>query len=108
MNTLLAHSRLNIRLIALGAFFTAIAASHAADATGRVDLIRVPGASRLMQAQRSANGTIHLVYDAYDGPRYVQSDDGGATFSAPLALVDRAARKPGLEYITWDLAVGPD
>ena len=108
MNTLRTRFLLPGTVIALGAFFAALAASQAADATGRVDLIRVPGASRIMQAQRGANGTIHLLFDADDGPRYVKSDDAGATFSAPLAVVDKATRKPGLQFITWDLAVGGD
>ncbi len=54
------------------------------------------------------NGAIHLLLDAPDGPQYVKSPDAGATFNAPIAVVDTASQKPGLKFNGWDLAVGPD
>ncbi|HSI11311.1 MAG TPA: hypothetical protein VK961_04675 [Chthoniobacter sp.] len=82
--------------------------SQAADSQERVQVVRIPGASNLMKAQVGADGAIHVVYDAAGGPWYVKSTDGGKTFSAPLVLVDPASRKPGLEFITWDLVVAAD
>jgi hypothetical protein len=71
-------------------------------------VIRIPGASRIVKAQTGADGTIHLLFDATDGPFYAYSRDGGQTFSAAMAVVDAAARKPGLKFSGWDLAVGQD
>jgi len=85
--------------------FLALGVSHAAE---RVEVVKIPGASNVMKAQRGADGAIHVAFDAAGGPQYVKSTDGGKTFSAPLALVDQASRKPGLEFITWDLAVSTD
>jgi hypothetical protein len=82
--------------------------SQAGEATGRVSTVRVPATSKIMKAQRGADGTIHLLFEAADGPKYVKSGDGGATFSAPLAVVDPASLKPGLKFSTWDLAAGKD
>lgn len=95
-------------LAALATLFLASNVNHAAGGAERVQVVRIPGASNVMKAQRGADGAIHVVFDAADGPRYVKSTDGGKTFSAPLALVDAASRKPGLEFITWDMAVGAD
>jgi hypothetical protein len=62
----------------------------------------------VFKAQSGADGTIHLLFDAADGPQYVKSEDGGLTFSAPIAIVDAAARKPGLKFSAADLAVARD
>jgi hypothetical protein len=105
MNILPAFSRSWMRASAmLCSVFLALGVSRAE----RVEVVNIPGASNVMKAQRGSDGTIHVVFDATGGPQYVKSTDGGKTFSAPLALVDQASRKPGLEFITWDLAVGPD
>ena len=82
--------------------------SPAAEPAGRVSVIRVPGVTNAVKAQCGADGTIHLLFGAEDGPRYVRSQDGGITFSPPMTVVDAAARKPGLKFSAEDLAVGPD
>jgi hypothetical protein len=51
---------------------------------------------------------MHVLCHAPDGPYYVRSTDGGASFSQPLAVVDRQAQRPGLEFTVWDMAVGQD
>jgi len=86
----------------------AVLASYADEATNRVSTIRAPAAGKMVKAQRGADGTIHLLFDTADGPQYVNSQDGGLTFSAPIAVVDAAAQKPGLKFSAWDLAVGKD
>ncbi len=68
----------------------------------------MPAVSKVVKAQRGADGTIHLLFDADDGPRYASSRDGGATFSPPIAVVDAATQKPGLKFSGADLAVGQD
>lgn len=81
---------------------------EASDVTKRVSVSRVPGAGSVVKAQAGADGTIDLLLDSDDGPQYVKSKDGGATFSAPIPVVDAASQKPGLQFSVWDLAVGKD
>lgn len=100
--------RSTFSLVCAGVLVLLTSPSEAANAEGRVVVTRVPGASNVMKAQHGADGAIHVIFDATSGPQYVKSTDGGKSFSAPLPLVDAASRKPGLEFITWDLAVGPD
>ena len=71
----------------------------------KVTTASVPMGGQAMVAKTDAWGTIHLVFDTTDGPHYVSSSDNGQTFSTPIALVDSASKKPGLEFITWDMAV---
>lgn len=83
-------------------------ASYAAEPSERASVVRVPGASKVFKAQADKNGAIHLIFDSDDGPQYIQSRDSGATFGAPITVVDAASQKPGLKFNAWDLAVGPD
>ena len=77
-------------------------------AVPKVTTVPVPAGGKAMAAKTDAQGTIHLVFDTFDGPQYATSKDNGKTLTKPMALVDRASRKPGLEFITWDLAVSSD
>jgi hypothetical protein len=95
-----------IRLIALNLSLAGMLMIHAGEVTNRVNTIRVPGASKVLKAERGVDGTIHLLLDAAAGPEYVNSKDGGLTFSKPIPLVDAAARKPGLEFRGEGIAVG--
>jgi hypothetical protein len=96
------------RLTTLGVLFVWTLAMPAAETSDRVSVIRVAGAAKVFKAQRGTDGTIHLLFDADDGPQYLRSQDDGATFSAPIPVLDGAARKPGLKFSAWDLAVGKD
>ena len=100
--------RLTLRngLIALSAF--SMLAAGAGEVSNRVSTIRVPDASRVFKAQSGADGAIHLLFDGDDGPFYIKSQDDGRTFSTPVAIVDAAAKKPGLKFSAWDFAVGKD
>ena len=93
-------------LAALGFSFAATFTSPAGERTDRVTPISVPTAGQAVKAQLGADGTIHLLLDSAGGPLYVRSQDAGATFSAPIAVVDAASQKPGLEFHVEDLAVG--
>lgn len=75
---------------------------------GRVQIRRIPGVAKIMKAQLGADGSVHLLFDAEDGPRYVCSRDSGVHFSQSIPIVDAASRKPGLEFQGEDLAVAPD
>jgi hypothetical protein len=79
---------------------------HASGLAGRVSVIRVPVAGQAVKAMVGADGTIHLLLDSIQGPRYVKSQDGGRTFSEPMAIVDAASQKPGLKFDAADLAIG--
>src|SRR5262245_36203841 len=96
------------RLAVLCLVFAAVVSTPASEATNRVSVIHVSAAGRVVKAQLGADGTIHLLVDAADGPQYVESTNGGATFSAPMAIVDAASRKPGLEFSGADIAIGKD
>ena len=85
-----------------------VLAGRASEAGSRVKTIRAPGVSKVVKAQIASDGTIHLLFDADDGPRYAKSTDGGATFSAPVTIVDAAAQKPALMFQGEDIAVGKE
>lgn len=108
MNTYSLNLRFRTGWYALGIYFVVVLLAYAADTTERVMVVKVPGAANVMKAERGVDGTIHLLFDERGEPRYVKSTDGGATFSAPIPVVDEAARKAGLEFLTWDLAVSQD
>ena len=93
-------------LIAVSGLF--VRATAAEELANRVRTIRVSGVAKVVKAQRGADGTIHLLFDAEGGASYASSRDGGATFSPPIAIVDAAAQKPGLKFSGADLAVGQD
>lgn len=89
-------------------FIVSILPARAAEDASRVNTVRVPGALKVIKACSGADGAIHVVGESDAGPQYVISRDGGVTFSAPLAMVDSAVRKPGVKFTVWDLAVGKD
>ena len=96
------------RVIAPGLLLLSILAAHAADNADRVSTVRLPGGLKPIKAQAGADGAIHVLAESNAGPQHVMSRDGGVTFTAPLAVVDAAARRPQLEFSVWDLAVGRD
>jgi len=70
-----------------------------------VTTITVPSRGHTMSAKIDATGVIHLIVDTPDGPQYLRTRDNGKTFCKPIPLLDQSTRKPGLEFITWDMAV---
>jgi hypothetical protein len=76
------------------------------DAVNGVVVIPVPEGGKPVVARADAEGTIHLLYNSADGPKYVKSSNNGKTFEAPISVVDEGSRKPGLEFAGWDMAVG--
>src|SRR6266516_6593483 len=102
------HRNLLVSFALLSLSFTGFVAAQASERANRVNVIRVPGDAKVVKAQLGAEGTIHLLLDAEDGPRYLKSTDGGVSFSAPMTIVDGASQKPGLKFQGEDLAVGRD
>lgn len=79
---------------------------HGSDqASAKVVTVATPAGGQAMAAKVDVKGTIHLVFDSKEGPQYCSSTDGGKPLGKAVPLVDRASRKPGLEFITWDMAV---
>jgi len=95
-----------LALLVLGALAVDRTTSHAGEPATRVKTVRVPGADKVVRAARGADGTVNVLFDSSDGPKYAASTDGGATFGAPIAIVDAASAKPGLVYSGEDLVVG--
>src|SRR5205823_7613254 len=102
------HRSLLVSFALLSLSFMAVVAAQASERVNRVNVIRVPGDAKVVKAQLGADGTIHLLLDAEDGPRYMKSTDGGVSFSAPMTIVDGASQKPGVKFQGEDLAVGRD
>ena len=102
------HRSLLVSFALLSLSFMAVVAAQASERVNRVNVIRVPGDAKVVKAQLGADGTLHLLLDAEDGPRYTKSTDGGVSFSAPMTIVDGASQKPGLKFQGEDLAVGTD
>jgi hypothetical protein len=82
--------------------------ASASEEAPRVKTIRPNIEGQIIKAQVDSKGTIHLLLQGADGPQYAKSQDDGKTFSAPVSIVDGAARKPGLEFQGEDMAIGKD
>jgi hypothetical protein len=90
----------------LGSMFILTPDSDAADGTREVTTIAVPGGGRPVVAKADKEGTIHLLFDSQDGPKYAKSSDGGLTFGPSISVVVEGSRTEGLEYSAWDMAIG--
>jgi hypothetical protein len=81
-------------------------AALAGDPAGKVVTVAVPDGGRPVVARTVEDGTVHLLFDSEDGPKYARSGDGGMTLSAAIPVVGGSSRAAGLEYSAWDMAVG--
>jgi hypothetical protein len=93
-------------LAVLSIWFFSAPPANAED--GDVTTVQVPGRGRPVVARADAQGTIHLLSDSEDGPKYVKSSDGGRTFDSAIPVVGQGQQKAGLEYSAWDMAIGKD
>lgn len=73
---------------------------------GNLALVLVPNGGQAVAADITEGGTIHLLYNSGDIPYYVKSSDAGTSFSSPIAVVDKASRKPGLVFSGMSMAMG--
>src|SRR6266852_9457181 len=87
LETMSTISRLTFLFGFIGLLMGAVFICHASGLAGRVSVIRVPVAGQAVKAMVGADGTIHLLLDSTQGPRYVKSQDSGRTFSEPMAIV---------------------
>lgn len=76
------------------------------DAIDSVTTVAVPEGGSPAAARTDAEGTLHLLYNSADGPKYAKSSNNGKTFEPAIPVVDEASRKPGLVFESWDMAVG--
>jgi hypothetical protein len=81
-------------------------AAQADDAAGKVTTIAARPGLKPVVARIDNAGTIHLLCDSQDGPKYAKSSDGGMAFSDAIPVVSRSAEPAGLEYSAWDMALG--
>ena len=72
----------------------------------RVQIVRLPQGGEAAEAQITRDGVIHVLYHEGGIPYYVRSADHGVHFSAPLAVVNRQSRRPGLVFTVMGMAVG--
>src|SRR5438093_5351862 len=82
--------------------FAFVCNNEASPPANRVSAFRIPSAKQVIKAQAGADGTIHVLFDRPDGPYYTKSNDDGATFSPPSAVVDTTSQKPGLKFSAAD------
>jgi hypothetical protein len=81
-------------------------AAGADDRASKVTTVPVPAVGGPVIAKTDSVGTVHLLCDSQDGPKYARSTDGGVTFSAAIPVVSGGSQTAGLEYAAWDMAVG--
>jgi hypothetical protein len=93
-------------LVTLGVLLLSLSRAHAEDKANQVTITPVPDRGHPLVARADAEGTIHLLYGTADGPQYVKSTDKGKTFRPAIPVVDKASRKPGLEFQFEDMVVG--
>jgi hypothetical protein len=90
----------------LSTLFFCLPAANADGEIARVSTVPVPDRGRPVVARTDTGGTIHLLYDSVDGPKYARSTDGGASFSPAIPVVVGGRQETGLEYSAWDMALG--
>ncbi len=93
----------------LSTIVLALPATNADDQSSRVTTIPVPDHGQPAAAKTDAEGTIHLLFNTQDGPRYATSRDHGKSFSDAMpVVVDRDALKvdPRVKFEGCDMALG--
>jgi hypothetical protein len=93
-------------LVLSGAFSVPLAGSTVTGKMQPVSIVHVPQGGEPVAAQNGPDGSIHLLYNLGDIPYYVKSADAGATFTNPVPVVNQEARKQGLTFEGWSMAVG--
>jgi hypothetical protein len=89
------------------AVLVSLAGAKPGGAADKARCVPVPDGGQPVVAKTDAQGTIHLLFNSVDGPRYTKSTDHGRTFSVAIPVVERASHTPGLKFSAWDMAVGP-
>ncbi len=80
--------------------------TNAYDGASDVTTVAVSDGGKPVVAKTDEGGTVHLLYDSDEGPKYAKSSDGGLRFGPPISVVGKAPGIKGLEYSAWDMAVG--
>jgi hypothetical protein len=85
---------------------TASPAEIGSSSSNRLTVVSAPNRGEPVDAQTTADGVIHLIYNAGDIPYYVRSADESRSFSEPVPVVNTDARKRGLVFSGSAIAVG--
>lgn len=90
------------------AILTATQPATQAAKSAQVAIIRTPHGGEPAEAKLGSDGKIHLLYESpSEGiPYYVNSSDGGQTFSSPVPVVHKSLRRPGLVFSGEAMTVG--
>ncbi len=72
----------------------------------RARVVQTPEDGQPIVARTDDQGSIHLLFQTSNGPRYICSRNGGKSFESSIPVVQGAAHKPGLEFQGWDMAIG--
>ena len=80
--------------------------TNADDGASKVRTASVPDAGKPVVAKTDEKGTIHLLFDSDDGPKYAKTSDGELAFGPPISIVGEGSRMNRLEYSGWDMAIG--
>lgn len=90
------------------ALLTSAQAATMASQPAQVVIIPTPHGGEPAEARLGPDGKIHLLYELRSEgiPYYVNSSDGGHTFSSPVPVVDKSLRKPGLVFSGEAMTVG--
>jgi hypothetical protein len=105
----LVHKELLICAIVALSYFEWLPTARSADAgLDSVSVVSAPDGGRPVSAKVDRTGTIHLLFDAADGPRYVRITEIGRSMEPSIQIVDGQSKQPGLEFHGADLAVGGD
>ncbi len=94
-----------LALIATSLFAISVEATEQA---ARPTVVSVPDGGTPVAAKVDHAGTIHLLFDTADGPKYAKSTDNGKSFGDAIPAVDSGSRKAGLKFHGADMAVGKD
>jgi len=73
----------------------------------KVTVLASPDSGKPVSATVDRAGTIHLLFDAADGPRYARSSNDGKSFEPSIPIASRS-KQPELEFHGADFAVGGD
>jgi hypothetical protein len=99
-------NRMGSAFITVATLLLSLSIVSADDKFNKVTTLPVPNHGQPIVARTDAEGTIHLLYNTADGPRYVKSLNKGKTFSAAVPVTAKRSRPSGLEFSGSDMVVG--
>jgi hypothetical protein len=96
---------LKLLLLAFALFLSPSYVDQNDNANGRVRTSPVPEGGQPQVAATGHDGTVHLLFNSAEGPKYARSSDNGKTFEAAIPVVVAKPQTPGLQFEGCDMAV---